>query len=75
MLTVYSSPSCAWCDKLKEYLTVKGAQFTEVDVSQSQENLRRLLKVSGQHAVPVTVGEHGEVVIGFDRNKIDELIQ
>ena len=75
MLTVYSSPSCGWCDKLKEYLTVKGAKFNVVDVSKSRENLDRLVKVSGQHAVPVTVGEHGEVVIGFDKNKIDELIQ
>lgn len=74
MLTVYSSPTCSWCDKLKEYLDSKHAEYRVVDVSKSRENFDRLFAVSGQRAVPVTVGEMGEVVIGFDRDRIDRLI-
>ena len=75
MLTVYSSPACRWCDKLKDYLTSKNAEYTVVDVSASRENFDRMLLASGQRAVPVTVGEHGEVVIGFDQIAIDKLLQ
>lgn len=75
MLTVYSTPDCGWCAKLKEYLDHNHAQYTVIDVSASRDNYKSLLEISGQSGVPVTVGERGEVVIGFDRKKLDELLQ
>lgn len=75
MLTVYSLPTCGWCDKLKDYLKSKGAEYMVIDVSESKQNLIKLREVSGQSAVPVTVSEDGEVVIGFDQKQIDKLLQ
>lgn len=74
MLTVFSSPSCGWCSKLKEYLRQNDIPFDEVDVSASRENYTRLVIASHQSSVPVTVSDSGEVIIGFDKEKIDRLI-
>ncbi len=75
MLRVYSSDSCGWCVKLKNYLKSKQVDFNEINVSASEENRRRLIEASGQSAVPVTVFDSGEVVIGFDKEKLDTLLQ
>lgn len=75
MLTVFSSPTCGWCDKLKGYLREKRVDFREIDVSRSTENRLKLMSVSGQSGVPVTVSDKGEIVVGFDKSAIDELLQ
>ncbi len=75
MLQVYSSDSCGWCVKLKNYLKTKQVDYNEINVSASEENRRRLIETSGQSAVPVTVFDNGEVVIGFDKERLDSLLQ
>ena len=73
MLTIYSTPTCVYCKTLKEYLTSKGIAFSEVDVSENEKELEKMVAISGQMGVPV-VEIDGNVVIGFDREKIDELL-
>jgi len=74
MITIYSTPTCVYCKTLKEYLHSKSIEFTEVDVSQDEKELEKMVAISGQMGVPV-VDIDGEVVIGFDRKKIDELLK
>ena len=70
---VYSTPTCPYCKMVKEYLSSKSINFLEHDVSEDKAALDEMVKVSGQMGVPViTVGE--EVVIGFDKAKIDTLL-
>ena len=45
-----------------------------IDVSESRENYDKLVSVSGQTGIPVTVFDGGEVVIGFDKPRIDSLL-
>jgi glutaredoxin-like YruB-family protein len=69
-VTVYTSPTCGFCHMLKEYLTSKKVEFTEKDITQDKEAFDYVLNTIGQAATPVTdIG--GEVVLGFDRPKID----
>ena len=50
---VYSTPTCPWCTKVKEYLKDKGVAFTSVDVSQDRAAARDMVARTGQMGVPV----------------------
>lgn len=70
---VYTTPNCPWCAAVKQYLTERGVPFTEVDVSQDYEAAMEMVRKSGQMGVPV-VEIDGEIVVGFDRERIDRLL-
>ena len=60
-----------FCGMVKEFLSQKGTDFTQRDISQDEEALAELLDL-GVMTTPVTV-VGGEVVVGFDRKKLQEL--
>ncbi len=70
---VFSTPVCPYCYTLKEFLKENNIEFKDIDVSQDEEEQKRMVEKSGQMAVPV-VEIDGEMVIGFDREKICELL-
>ena len=74
MVKIYTTPTCVYCKSLKEYFNEKGIVFEEVDVSLDEKELEKMVAISGQMGVPVTEIE-GDVVIGFDKAKIDEILQ
>lgn len=67
---VYTSPTCTWCTKLKEYLTKNNVQFEAIDVSADRALVKELVAKTGQMGVPVTEID-GEYIIGFDKEKIN----
>jgi glutaredoxin 3 len=72
-VVVFSTPTCPHCRTAKRYLQQKGVSFTDIDVSRDQSAARDMVRISGQQGVPViTVG--GRPVVGFDRQKIDQLL-
>lgn len=74
MITVYSTPTCAFCHALKEYLKSKKISFKEKDLTQDMEAQKWVLDHTGQLAVPVSdIG--GNVVVGFDRHKIEAILR
>ena len=74
MIKIYSTPTCVYCKSLKEYLTAHNSQYQESDVSLDEKELEKMVAISGQMGVPV-VEIDGNVVIGFDKGKIDELLK
>jgi len=58
---------------VKSYLRELGLKFTEVDVSKSQKDAEKLVRRTGQTGVPV-VEIGNQLVIGFDRARIDKLL-
>ncbi len=73
MITIYSTPTCVYCNTLKKYLDSKDIKFEEIDVSQNEKELEKMVEISGQMGVPV-IDIDGNIVIGFDKQKIDELL-
>jgi glutaredoxin 3 len=73
MIKVYSTPACPYCETLKEYLKQKGFDFEAIDVSQDEKSLEEMKEKSGQMGVPVA-DINGQVVVGFDKKKIKELL-
>jgi glutaredoxin-like YruB-family protein len=74
MIKIYSTPSCVYCKTLKSYLTSKNIEFSDIDVSTNEKELEHMVKVSGQMGVPV-VEIDDNVIVGFDKNRIDELLK
>jgi len=69
---VYSSNTCPHCVTAKEYLTEKGVSFIEKNI-QTDAEARKELMQKGIMAVPVLVID-GETIVGFDKNRVDELL-
>jgi len=74
MVKIYSTPTCVYCKTLKEYLTSKGIEFQDIDVSKDEKELQKMIKDSGQMGVPV-VDIDGEIITGFDKEKIDKILK
>ncbi|HDP75575.1 MAG TPA: NrdH-redoxin [Bacteroidales bacterium] len=72
-VTVYSTPSCPWCNTLKSFLRKNGIVFTDIDVSRDHEAARQMVVATGQQGVPqANIGS--EWVVGFDQQKIKRLL-
>lgn len=61
-----------FCDRVKEFLSQKGIEFTERDVTVDDLAIAELEEL-GFMTTPVTVID-GDVVVGFDRERLDELL-
>jgi len=70
---VYSTPTCSWCNTLKSYLRKNNIIFRDIDVSKNESEAKAMVQRSGQHGVPQSL-INGEVVIGFDKNRINKLL-
>ena len=55
-----------------EFLSQKGVEFQEKDVGADERAMRELIEI-GVMTTPVTVID-GEVVVGFNAKKIEELL-
>ena len=58
---------------MKEFLSQKGVQFTEVDVSRDAAAAQELARRTGRLAVPVTDID-GNLVVGFDRAQLEHYL-
>ena len=72
-IKVYSTPSCPWCVRAKEYLKGKNIPLEDIDVAADTTKAKEMVKVSGQMGVPVITVDN-EVIIGFDQNKLNQLL-
>lgn len=70
---VYSTSTCPWCDKVKDFLKENRVHFTEFNVGEDREKAKEMIEKSGQMGVPV-IDVEGEIVIGFDINRLRKLL-
>lgn len=70
---VYSTPSCPWCTRVKEYFEENNIDYVDYDVSVDTEKAIEMIHKSGQRGVPV-VNIQENIVVGFDKEKIDKLL-
>jgi glutaredoxin-like YruB-family protein len=72
-VTVYSTPTCPFCVRAKQYLKDNNIQFEDIDVSENHEKAQEMIKKSGQMGVPVLEID-GTIIVGFDKEKIKETL-
>lgn len=64
MIKVYTTPTCAYCHALMDWLDGKGIEYQEMDAT----------KESDIQSVPVTDID-GERIVGFDRPAIKRALK
>ena len=70
---VYSTPTCPYCRRVKEFLKENNVSFEDIDVSLSQEAAQKMVEKSGQMGVPVIMVDDN-VIIGFNREKLSKFL-
>ena len=70
---VYSTESCPWCHKAKEFLTELNVPYEEIDVSQDEKGRNEMIEKSGQLGVPV-LDVNGTIIVGFDQEAIENAL-
>jgi len=72
-VTLYSTPSCAYCRMAKDYFRTKGVAFTEYNVASDQRKADEMVRKSGQMGVPV-IDVNGSIIIGFNKVEIERAL-
>ncbi len=70
---VYSTPTCPYCIRAKQFLKDNNIVFEDVDVSVNETEAEQMVEKSGQMGVPV-LDIDGEIIVGFDKEKIKEAL-
>ncbi len=71
-VTVYSTPLCAPCERLKRHLRENGIRFKVIDIMMDEE-AGAFLESRGIRTTPV-LSVDGELVVGLDLERIDQLL-
>lgn len=74
MVTIYTTPTCPWCKKAKEFLKKKKVAFKDLDVSSNEEARDVMIKKSKQMGVPV-LDINGKIIVGFDQEEIEKALK
>jgi glutaredoxin-like YruB-family protein len=68
-VTIYSTPTCHFCQMAKEFFKENGVAYTEHDVAADLAQRQEMIQKSGQMGVPVIfIGD--EMIVGFDKEQI-----
>jgi glutaredoxin 3 len=68
-VTIYSTPTCHFCQMAKEFFTEKGVKYTAYDVASDAAKRAEMIELTGQLGVPVIViGD--DVSVGFSRERL-----
>ena len=72
-VSIYTTPTCVYCNKVKGFFKEKGITYQEFDVAGDLTKRQEMIEKSGQMGVPViAVGD--DMVIGFDRLQLSKLL-
>lgn len=72
-VTIYSTPTCGWCDVAKKYFTEHGVHYVVKDVSLDRDALQEMINKTQQMGVPV-IDIEGQAIVGFNKPQIDRLL-
>ena len=73
-VTIYSTPSCHFCHMAKDFFKEKGVEFEDFDVSKDLGKRKEMLDRSGQMGVPVIIINNKDLIVGFNKPKIMEVL-
>jgi len=71
---VYSTPTCPWCNKAKEFLKENKVAFKDYDVSVDEKAREEMIKKSDQMGVPV-LDINGKIIVGYDKDAIKDALK
>lgn len=68
-ITVYSTPTCVYCNMAKNFFKANGLAYQDFNVATDLEKRKEMIDKTGQMGVPV-IDINGTVVVGFDEAQI-----
>lgn len=72
-VTIYSTPTCVYCNMAKTFFKTNNVAYTEHNVATDLEKRKEMIDKTGQMGVPV-IDLGSEIVIGFDEEKIKAVL-
>lgn len=72
-VTIYTTPTCPWCAKTKEFLKSLRVKYTEKNVVDDKHAQQEMIEKSGQMGVPVLEID-GKIIVGFDEKGITQAL-
>lgn len=73
-VTIYSSPTCAFCHMAMDYFKDLGVKYIEKDITADADAYKYVVEEVGQAVTPI-ITINDTVIIGFDRPKIDDALE
>ena len=73
-VVIFTTPTCRYCVIAKRYFREKRIKFTDVDVSRNQQAAVDMHRRTGQQGVPVIAIGSNRPLVGFDKPKINRLL-
>ncbi len=70
---IYSTPTCFYCQKAKEFFAKNNIKYEEVNVAVDMKAREEMVHKSHQLGVPVIEIGH-EIIVGFDRVALEEVL-
>jgi glutaredoxin 3 len=71
-VVVYTAPGWPVCHAEMEFLSQRNIDFTEKNIRTDLEAMQEMVEMNSQ-STPTTVID-GQVIIGFDKEKISEML-
>lgn len=72
-VTIFTSPTCVWCNRAKSYFTKNNIRFKTIDVTKDKFAANDCLK-HGCKGVPVILIAGTYWICGFDEKKIENAL-
>jgi glutaredoxin 3 len=66
---IYTTPTCPWCIRTKQFLKDNNINFEDIDVSSNKQAAEEMIQKSGQMGVPV-LDIDGQIIVGLDKERI-----
>ena len=70
---IYSTSTCPWCVKTKEFLKANNVKYDDVNVGTDEKARNEMLEKSGQLGVPVT-DVNGTIIVGYDKEALKKAL-
>ncbi len=70
---VYSTPSCPYCMKAKEFLKEHDIEYEDINVQKDKKAAEEMVEKSGQMGVPV-IEVGSTIIVGFDRDALKKAL-
>jgi len=71
---VFSTPTCSWCTKVKQYLKENQIPYKDINVAVNDKAARDMIRKTGQMGVP-QIWVDSQAVVGFDKPKLARLLE
>jgi glutaredoxin 3 len=71
VVKVYSTPTCPWCRRTKQFLENNGIKYQDLNVADDKAAREEMINVTHQMSVP-TIMIDNEMVVGFKEAELKE---